>query len=204
MFCSQCGNDTGKDSQFCEKCGRRIGTVSISTTSGTAAAVAPARYRVPESKPKEPKPDLAVWVLLPILLVGVCFTVTTIRQLQRLSTPSRVEQIANTPVTVKANRYYYYAFKVPPDAKGAIVRGYFSTAGGTGDEIEAYILNKDDFEDWWNGKQSQTLYHSGTVTRSTINAQLPAGDVYYLVLNNQVSQASSKVVQIDVTLTYNL
>jgi len=124
--------------------------------------------------------------------------------LQRLSTPSRVEQIANTPVTVKANRYYYYAFKVPPDAKGAIVRGYFSTAGGTGDEIEAYILNKDDFEDWWNGKQSQTLYHSGTVTRSTINAQLPAGDVYYLVLNNQVSQASSKVVQIDVTLTYNL
>jgi hypothetical protein len=203
MFCSKCGIDT--DSQFCKKCGRRIGTVSMSTTSGTATAVAPARYRVPESKPKESESDLAVWVLLPILLVGVGFTVTAIRHLQPLSTQSRVEQIANTPVTVRADRYYYYyyEFVVPLNAKNAIVNGHFSTAGRTGDEIEAYILNKDDFENWWNGKQSQTFYQSGRVTRSKINARLPAGDVYYLLLNNQVSQASSKVVDIDAIITYN-
>jgi len=115
-----------------------------------------------------------------------------------------VEQIANTPVRLRANGYYYYVFKVPPDARNAIVKGHFGTAGGNGNEIEAYILSKDDFENWWNGKQSRTFYKSGTVTQSTINAHLPASGVYYLVLNNQVSQVISKVVEIDVILTYSL
>jgi hypothetical protein len=204
MLCSKCGIDTGNDLQFCTKCGgRSIGSVSTLTTGGAAAAVAPALYQVPKSKPKEPEPNLAVWVLLPILAVAIWFTATGVRQLERLSTPSHIVQIANTPVTVTADRYYYYEFEVPPDVKNAIVKGHFNTAGGTGEEIEAYILNKGDFENWWNGKQSQTFYHSGKVNRSTINARLPAGDVYYLLLNNQVSQASSKVVEIDATLTYN-
>jgi hypothetical protein len=203
MFCSWCGVDTGNDSPFCTKCGgRSIGAASTPTTGGAAAAVAPALYRDSQSKRKEPETDLAVWVLLPILLVGVWFTVTCVKQLQRLSTTSR-DQIANTPVTVAADRYYYYAFKVPQGARDAVVQGRFSTVGGTGNEIEAYILRKDDFDSWWNGKQSPTLYQSGKVTRGAINARLPADGVYYLVLNNQVSQASSKVVQIDVTLTYN-
>lgn len=204
MFCSQCAIDTGNDSPFCTKCGRKsIGSVSTPTTGGAAAAAAPALYQV-QPAPKEPEPNLAVWVLLPILIVGICFTVSSIKQLQRLSTTSRVEQIANTPVRLRANGYYYYVFKVPPDARNAIVKGHFGTAGGNGNEIEAYILSKDDFENWWNGKQSRTFYKSGTVTQSTINAHLPASGVYYLVLNNQVSQVISKVVEIDVILTYSL
>jgi hypothetical protein len=85
----------------------------------------------------------------------------------------------------------------------AIVQGNFSTAGGTGNEIEAFILSKDDFERWWNGEHRPTIYQSGKVVQGTIKATLPAG-AYYLVLSNQVSQASPKVVRIDVTLTYNL
>jgi hypothetical protein len=112
--------------------------------------------------------------------------------------------IAITPVKLNANGYYHYIFKVPPGARNAIVQGHFSTGGGTGNEIEAYILKKDDFEGWWNGEQRPTVYQSGKVVQSTIKAPLPAGDIYYLVLSNQVSQASSKVVWIDVTLTYNL
>ena len=204
MFCNQCGVDTVNDSQFCTKCaGGSIGTVSKLTVGGAAAAVAPALDRVSKSKPKEPEPDLAVWLLLPILVVGVWLTATVTRQFQRVSPSSRIEQIANTPVTVKADRYYYYAFRVPPAAKNAIVKGYFKTAGGAGNEIEAYILSRDDFEQWWYGKPSQAFYQSGKVTQSTINALLPADGIYYLVLNNQVSLASSKVVQIDVALAYN-
>jgi hypothetical protein len=173
------------------------------TTDG-AAAVAPARYPVPELQPKEPEPDLAVWVLLPIIFLGVWCTAAGVRQLQRLPAPSQIEQIANTPVTLNANGYYYYRFKVPPGARNAIVQGHFSAAGGTGNEIEAYILRKDDFDEWWNGEQRPTIYQSGKVIQSTIKARLPAGDIYYLVLSNQVSQAGSKVVRIDVTLAYNL
>ena len=119
-------------------------------------------------------------------------------------TRQQIEQIANTPVRVNADSYYYYSFKVPPGARDSIVQGHFRVAGGTGNEIEAYILRKDDFEGWWNGEQRPTIYQSGKAIQSTIEARLPAGDVYYLVLSNQVSQASSKVVWIDVRLTYNL
>jgi hypothetical protein len=203
MFCNQCGMDTGNDAPLCVKCGGgSIGTVSM--TTGGAAAVAPARYPAQQLGPKEPVFDLAVWVLLPIVFLGVWCTAAGIRQLQRLPASSQIEQIANTPVTVNADGYYYYSFKVPPGARDSIVQGHFRVAGGTGNEIEAYILRKDDFEGWWNGEQRPTIYQSGKAIQSTIEARLPAGDVYYLVLSNQVSQASSKVVWIDVTLTYNL
>ena len=204
MFCNRCGIETSDDSPFCTKCGgRSIARVSTPTTGSAAAAVAPALYQVPKSKPKESQLDLAVWVLLPILIVAGWFIATGIRQLERTSTPSHIVQIANTPVTVTADRYFYYAFKVPPGARSAIVKGYFSTAGGAGNEIEVYILSKDGFESWWDGKQSRAFYQSGKVTGGTINAFLPTDGVYYLVLDNQVSQASSKVVEIDATLTYN-
>jgi hypothetical protein len=203
MFCNQCGMDTGNDAPFCVKCGgRSIGTVSTHSP-GTATAAAPARYPIPKPQPRAPEPNLAVWVLLPILLFGIWCTAISTRQFRRLSTQSQIEQIANTPVTVNADGYYSYRFKVPQGATNAIVQGNFSTAGGTGNEIEAYILSKDDFERWWNGEHRPTIYQSGKVIQGTIKATLPAG-AYYLVLSNQVSQASPKVVRIDVTLTYNL
>jgi hypothetical protein len=203
MFCNQCGVDTGNDVPFCVKCGgRSIETVSA-PPSGAATAAAPARYPAPKPQPRVLEPNLAVWVLLPILLFGIWCTAISTRQFRRLSTQSQIEQIANTPVTVNADGYYSYMFKVPPGARNAIVQGHFSAAGGTGNEIEAYILSKDDFERWWNGEHRPTIYQSGKVTQGTINASLPAG-AYYLVLSNQVSRASPKVVRIDVTLTYSL
>jgi hypothetical protein len=204
MFCNQCGMDTGNEAPFCVKCGgRSIETVSM-PSAGIGAATAPARSPAPQLLAKGPEPDLAVWVLLPIVFLAGWCTVAGIRQLQRRPATSQVEQIANTPVTLNPDGYYYYKFKVPLGARHAIVEGHFSTAGGPGNEIEAYILRKDDFEGWWNGEHRPTIYQSGKCMQSTIKARLPAGDVYYLVLSNQVSKASSKVVLIDVTLTYNL
>jgi hypothetical protein len=37
-------------------------------------------------------------------------------------------------------------------------------------------------------KHRPTIYQSGKCMQSTIKARLPAGDVYYLVLSNQVSK----------------
>jgi len=203
MSCNQCGMDTGNEAPFCLRCGgRSIGAVSPPTAG--AAAAAPARYPVPQLPPKKPGPDLAAWVLLPIVFLGVWCVAAGIRQLQRQPATSQFEQIANTPVTLKPDGYYYYKFKVPPDATNAVVQGHFSTTGSIGNEIEAYILRRDDFEGWWNGEHRPTIYQSGKSMQSTIKAHIPAGDVYYLVLSNQVSQASTKVVWIDLTLTYNL
>ena len=129
MFCNQCGMDTGNEAPFCLRCGGRS-IETVSTPAGAAAAVAPARYPVPQSRPKKPQSDVAVWVLIPILLFGIWCTAVGTRQFQRSTTTSQREQIANTPVTLNADGYYYYKFKVPPDARNAIVQERFSTAGG--------------------------------------------------------------------------
>jgi hypothetical protein len=80
------------------------------------------------------------------------FTWISPKSSQRLSATSQIEQIANTPVTLNADGYYYFKFKVPPGARNATVEGHFSTTGGTGNEIEAYIMRKDDIEGWRNGE----------------------------------------------------
>ena len=46
MFCPKCGTETTDDSQFCRKCGQGLAVAS----TGTTAAVAPAR--IPETKPQ--------------------------------------------------------------------------------------------------------------------------------------------------------
>jgi hypothetical protein len=189
---------------FCPRCGgRSIEEVSRPTTGGAAAAVAPARYPVPPPQPKEREPDAAIWVLLPILVVGIWFAATSARQLQGLSAESHREQIASTPVTVSAHGYYYYTFEVPPDTKNATIDGRFSAAGGSRNDVEASILPKDEFENWKNGQPSQAFYQSGRVNRGRIHIRVPGDGVYYLVLDNQFSPSAAKDVEIEVALTYN-
>lgn len=202
MFCRKCGTDTGSNTEFCRKCGGSPRTLPTSTTKGAAAAVAPALYLT--AQPSKQQRELAVWVLLPVLLFVVSLVATSARQLER-KPMSRTEQIANTPVTVNANGYYQYKFEVPPGARNVFVQGYFSAVGGIGNDIELYIVGKDDFEDWRAGRPIRSHYQSGQLNRGTINASLDAkDDSYYLVLNNQFSHSSSKVIQLDIRLTYDL
>jgi hypothetical protein len=73
------------------------------------------------------------------------------------------------------------------------VSAKFRAQGGSGNDIEVYILDEDGFENWSNGHQTSTYYNSGKVTVGRFNINLAPGK-YFLVMNNKFSMVSNKVV----------
>ncbi|MFZ0738426.1 MAG: hypothetical protein WAM96_15130 [Candidatus Acidiferrales bacterium] len=130
-------------------------------------------------------------------------TIGTASPLQQLVEQSRAIQMVNTAFTVKNMGYVYYAVVVPPGATNVSVTGHFSASGGTGNDVEVYILNTDQFANFQSRHETTTFYNSGRVTQNSIRAILPPGGAtYYLVFNNNFSFLSAKAVQANVTLTY--
>ena len=98
--------------------------------------------------------------------------------------------LVNDKITVAANNYVYYQFSV---SKTTTIQGRFRAEGGSGNDIECFILDADGFENWSNGHRVNTWYNSGRVTVANISARLPEG-TYYLVFSNKFSMFTNKVV----------
>jgi len=75
------------------------------------------------------------------------------------------------------------------------VAGRFRARGGSGNNIEVFILDEDGFENWRNGNRTGTYYNSGRVTVGRFDVNLRPG-IYYLVMNNSFSLVSNKVVNL--------
>lgn len=194
MFCPSCGKELPDGSQFCIKCGKPTSsTPSTQTTSE------------PQKKGISPLQLIGVALVL-FLLFGVyrsqqnrnsgssnlpTFVRTTVQQL-----------LTNGAATVNATGYLWYTFTIPPGAGSVAINGHFTASGGTGNDIECYILDEDGFANLKNGHPANTYYNSGKVTQAKIvAANLPAGK-YYLVLDNRFSLLTPKAVQIQATLSY--
>lgn len=106
--------------------------------------------------------------------------------------------IVTEPFTVEPGQYRYYPFTV---GDRATVAGRFRAQGGSGNDVEVYILDEDGFENYKNGHRTQTYYNSGRVTVGTINVTLGSGR-YYLVFNNSFSTVSNKAVNARIELQY--
>jgi len=106
-------------------------------------------------------------------------------------------------LTVNASNYAYYTLPVPAGAINARLQGHFSATGGSGNDIEVYLLSEDEYTNWQNGHSTAAFYNSGKVTVGDVNAALPndAG-TYYLVFNNRFSLLTPKAVQENMVLTY--
>ncbi len=86
----------------------------------------------------------------------------------------------------------YWTLQIAPD-KTETVNGRFQARGGSGNDVEVYILDEDGLENWKNGHSTPTYYNSGRKTVGTFNVTLNKG-VYYLVISNTFSSVSSKAV----------
>lgn len=193
MFCSKCGTETPDDSQFCRKCGLTLGTVA--THGGAAAAFAPARIPQPQKRKLVRTPFLVVGVL--VLAFFVAFLVV------ELGSQPYTQSFNNPALVVNRNSFYTIKFDVPAGATRVIMKGSFAASGGSGNDVEVFVMPQDDFVNWANGHPSKSYYNSGKATVGTINVSLPSnvGNMI-LVLNNRFSLISQKTVKVNASLTY--
>lgn len=126
------------------------------------------------------------------------------RPLLNLPVPQvRSVPITDTALTVSAVSYSWIMFSVPPDSTMVAVNGHFAATGGSGNDIQVYVLTEDGFVNFKNNHEAQSYYNSGRETEGTISATLPnQSATYYLVFDNRFSLLTPKAVTANATLTY--
>jgi hypothetical protein len=205
VYCSECGADLPEDSQFCRKCGQ---AVKRTTAAGGSVAASPAPL-------KSNRPDRLPLFFAVVLIVGLLGWFID-HQMHEVGTPVQTSATSQTPlrrlhrvtigtgsITVAAANSTYYTLPVPATATLVRVQGHYTATGGTGNDIEVYLLNQDQFTNWQNGHPTPTFYNGGRVTVGDIDATLPNEEgTYYLVFNNKFSMLTPKAVQETITMTY--
>lgn len=212
VYCTKCGADLPEDSQFCRKCGQPVVATPVSPASPASPTTSPA----PVKSSRLERIPLFLALLVIVALLGWFID----HQMQQARTTPLVlpsqSAVPQTPplrlhrvtigtgaVTVAAANSIYFPLPVPATATVVKLQGHFTATGGTGNDIEVYLLNQDQFTNWQNGHATPTYYNSGRVTVGDIDATLPndAG-TYYLIFNNKFSLITPKAVQETMTLTY--
>lgn len=210
MFCTRCGTDLPDDSVFCRKCGHALGQAH-NVDAGAAAAPA-----LEPEKPKRVGLYLVIGLALGVLIVAWLVNQGT-QDKARPNRPAAAFQVPPPPpqpqlhkvtigsgaITVNAGGYLYFTLSVPAGATNVRIEGRFSATGGSGNDIEVFVITDDGFTNWKNGHSTPTYYNSGKVTVGEVNAVLPDGaGTYYLVFNNNFSLVTPKAVQESLSLTY--
>lgn len=111
-------------------------------------------------------------------------------------------QLGARAFTLSAGQYSYVHFTVAPGWSQVFVNGNFQAQGGSGNDVVALILDKDQLINWQNSPSTPTCYNSGQVTIGTIHAgPLPPGD-YNLVFSNTFPLFANKAITANVKLEY--
>jgi hypothetical protein len=216
MFCRFCGTTLSADSTFCHSCGKPLTNSAASAgapAAATAAAPAPLPAPVRQEKSNGVKKGILVGILLTLGLVlwFVSQQSTTNNRFGAQqtrpfipTTQPRVLTLVDTAFTLNAAQGQHWNFSVPSNATDIHIEGTFTASGGTGNDVEVYLLNDDEFVNWQNHHAVSTLYNSGRVTQGTLNAPLTSGGTYHLIFNNKFSLFSPKAVKASVRLHYTL
>jgi hypothetical protein len=110
------------------------------------------------------------------------------------------QNIVNGFIPVKSGGYVYYQISIPTQAS---VSGDFTAFGGSGNDINIFILDETAYTNWINKHSVSTYYNSGQMTTGSITASLPAGK-YYLIYSNTFSTFSDKNVKTNVDVSYTI
>jgi len=156
MFCRFCGTTLPADSTFCQSCGK-----SLTTAQSSGAAAAPA---LDLSPPPEPKcSGVRTSIVLGLFVVLGLLAWSIINQQSNSSNRSsaaqpvrpfvqepqpRVMALVDTAFTLNAAQGTHWNFTVPANATDVRVEGTFTASGGTGNDVEVYLLNDDEFVNW--------------------------------------------------------
>jgi hypothetical protein len=95
----------------------------------------------------------------------------------------------------------WYTIAVPADYESATLDGDFTASGGSGNDVEVFVLDQAGLTNWRNGHTVPTHYDSGRITTGTVSANLEPGRTYYLVFSNRFSPFSAKTVTGEIHLS---
>ncbi len=193
MICPKCKSEQPDTSKFCAQCATPLATA--------------------ESRSKNSGPLIVVLCgVVTIIVFMISQRSSNSADAQRNALQVRMAQqnapkphflpITNGAAAVPAASYSWYTFVVPQGASTIAVNGHFEATGGTGNDIQCYILDEDGLANFKNGHPATTYFNSGRVTQAKIGAVLATPGTYYLVLDNRFSLFTPKAVQIDATLSY--
>jgi hypothetical protein len=215
MYCRFCGTTLPGDSMFCYSCGRTLATSHTGVSVGAASAPKPTASV--KFQKRSTGTSLTVIVVLGIVLIAALYlwfmnpahsssyTGSSGSQPVTQTRQARVMPLVDTSFTLNAAQGTQLTFSVPANATEIRVEGMFTASGGSGNDIEVYLLNEDEFVNWQNGHRVNTLYNSGRMTQGTLNTVLPPGaGKYHLVFNNKFSLLSPKAVKASIRLRYIL
>ncbi len=199
VICPKCQSEQPDNSKFCSQC---------------AAPLAAGQKGVVKSK-------IPTWLVV-VLVLGLLFIGASVRSLMQDNERLRANQrkiapvvtyenpqpqphsvnLTNGAATISAAASTWYKFTVPENVSQVAVNGHFTATGGTGNDIECYILDEDGFVNFKNGHPSRTYYNSGKVTQAKIGVANLSPGTYYIMLDNRFSLFTPKAVQIEATLSY--
>ncbi len=200
MICANCQSEQPDNSKFCSQCAAPLAASGQKVT---------AKSKIPTW--------LGVLIVLALVFVGIAVRNMMqenerLRANQRRIPPvvtyqtqqpqPRSVNLTNGAATVNAAAFTWYKFTVPENVSQVAVNGHFTATGGTGNDIECYILDEDGFVNIKNGHPSRTYYNSGKVTQAKIGVANLSPGTYYIMLDNRFSLFTPKAVQIEATLSY--
>jgi hypothetical protein len=117
---------------------------------------------------------------------------------------SQTSNLVSGITTVKAQGYYDNYFSIDAGAmQNVTVSGSFKTSGGSGNDVEVFIMDDQAFTNWSNGQKVSALYDSGQTTAGNIDTRLSSSGIYHLVLSNTFSMIASKDVTADIDLNWS-
>ncbi len=171
----------------------------------------PQPWYPPTSPPQPAKSNttlILVIVLIVVVVVGVIGAIAAFtfvnyaaNSASNLHVP-RTTNIVNGLITVPAGGYEYYPFTLAIGTISISVSGSFTASGGSGNDIDVFVMDQTNFINWQNGHQSYSYFDSGVLTTGSVSASLPGAGNYYLVYSNTFSTVSSKDVQTSVNVYY--
>jgi hypothetical protein len=95
---------------------------------------------------------------------------------------------------VKAGSYVTNTFTVQPGMVNFHVVGHFNASGGTGNDIQAVLVDEDEFQNWINGHQAKAFYSTQQITNGKLDVGPLAAGRYVRAFSNKFSAFTDKYV----------
>ena len=207
MFCTKCGTDLPDDSQFCRKCGQPQSVASTST--GAAAAVAPARITTPSEAPRtNAGRTIVIRLILVLLVVFLVWFIARINLGSKV-TNQAIATAVHSPIALKdevenlpANSWKAVGVNLP--YSGTL---HVSLEVVRGNPVDVFLTNADQLETLkkaeWNNVQVFGDFNASKTRTYRRDAQLGQGN-YYLVMRDTslgILSASASDVSVKLQLT---